>query len=93
MIILVLKFNYNIFILYKMFQKLFSLFSSSKRRKYKGTKRNKYYTKRRTRRVYPKGMRGGWGQPMDTLPEMFKKGGVTKDGIMKGGWGGPVTLP
>ncbi len=42
-----------------MFQKLFSLFTSSKRRKYKGTKRNKYYTKRRTRRVYPKGMRGG----------------------------------
>jgi hypothetical protein len=42
-----------------MFQKLFSLFTSSKRRKYKGTKRNKRTTKRQTRRVYPKGMRGG----------------------------------
>jgi hypothetical protein len=30
-------------------------------------------------------MRGGWGEPMDTLPEMFKKGGV-----MKGGWGEPI---
>ena len=68
-----------------MFQKLFSLFTSSKRRKYKGTKRNKRSTKRRTRRVSK--MRGGWGEPMATLPEMFKKGGV-----MKGGWGEPVTL-
>lgn len=42
-----------------MFQKLFSLFTSSKRRKYKGTKRGKRSTKRRTRRVFPKGMRGG----------------------------------
>jgi hypothetical protein len=50
-----------------MFQKLFSLFTSSKRRKYKGTKRSKASgkpfgkrsTKRRTKRVYPKGMRGG----------------------------------
>ena len=50
-----------------MFQKLFSLFTSSKRRKYKGTKRGKASgkpfgkrsTKRRTRRVFPKGMRGG----------------------------------
>lgn len=42
-----------------MFQKLFSLFTSSKRRKYKGTKRNKRSTKTRTRRVYKKGMRGG----------------------------------
>ena len=42
-----------------MFQKLFSLFTSSKRRKYKGTKRNKRSTKRRTRRVSEKGMRGG----------------------------------
>ena len=81
-----------------MFQKLFSLFTSSKRRKYKGTKRGKRSTKRRTRRVYQKGMRGGWGEPMATLPEMFKKGGVTKDGItkdgiMKGGWGGTITPP
>jgi len=67
-----------------MFQKLFSLFTSSKRRKYKGTKRGKRSTKTRTRRVYKKGMRGGWGEPMATLPEMFKKGGVTKNGIMKG---------
>ena len=74
-----------------MFQKLFSLFTSSKRRKYKGTKRNKRSTKRRTRRVYPKGMRGGWGEPMTTQSEMFKRGGVTKDGIMKGGWGGTIT--
>ena len=71
-----------------MFQKLFSLFTSSKRRKYKGTKRNKRSTKRRTRRVYPKGMRGGWGGSMTTLPETFKK-----DGIMKGGWGGTITPP
>ncbi len=42
-----------------MFQKLFSLFTSSKRRKYKGTKRGKRSTKTRTRRVFPKGMRGG----------------------------------
>ena len=42
-----------------MFQKLFSLFTSSKRRKYKGTKRNKRSTKRHTRRVSQKGMRGG----------------------------------
>jgi hypothetical protein len=50
-----------------MFQKLFSLFTSSKTRKYKGTKRSKASgkpfgknsTKRRRRRVYPKGMRGG----------------------------------
>lgn len=42
-----------------MFQKLFSLFTSSKRRRYKGTKRNKRSIKRRTRRSYPKGMRGG----------------------------------
>ena len=42
-----------------MFQKLFSLFTSSKRRKSKGTKRNKRSTKRRSRRVFPKGMRGG----------------------------------
>ena len=77
-----------------MFNNLFSLFTSSKRRKYKGTKRfkaSKRSRKRRTRRVYPRGMRGGWGEPMDTLPEMFKKGGVTKDGIMKGGWGEPIT--
>ena len=73
-----------------MFQKLFSLFTSSKRRKTKGTKRNKRSTKRRTRRVFPKGMRGGWGEPMTTLPNMLK-GGVTKGSIMKGGWGGPVT--
>ena len=79
-----------------MFQNFFSLFTSSKRRKYKGTKRSKASgkpfgkrsTKRRTKRVYPKGMRGGWGEPIDTLPELFKKGGV-----MKGGWGGPVTSP
>ena len=89
-----------------MFQKLFSLFTSSKRRKYKGTKRGKASgkpfgkrsTKTRTRRVYKKGMRGGWGEPMATLPEMFKKGGVTKNGIMKGsimkgGWGGSITSP
>ena len=42
-----------------MFQELFSLFTSSKRRKYKGTKRSKRFTKRHTRRFYPKGMRGG----------------------------------
>ena len=42
-----------------MFQTLFSLFTSSKRRKYKGTKRVKRSTKMRTRRVFPKGMRGG----------------------------------
>ena len=46
-----------------MFQKLFSLFTSSKRRKSKGTKRGKASgkrsTKKRTRRVYKKGMRGG----------------------------------
>ena len=71
-----------------MFQKLFSLFTSSKRRKYKGTKRNKRSTKRRTRRTSQKSMRGGWGEPMTTLPEMFKN-----DGVMKGGWGGPVTVP
>ena len=69
-----------------MFQKLFSLFTSSKRRKYKGTKRNKRSTKRRTRRVSK--MRGGWGEPMATLPETFKRGGV-----MKGGWGGTITTP
>ncbi len=40
-----------------MFQKLFSLFTSSKRGKYKGTKRNKRSIKRRTRRVSQ--MRGG----------------------------------
>ena len=40
-----------------MFQKLFSLFTSTKRRKSKGTKRNKRSTKRRTRRAYK--MRGG----------------------------------
>ena len=40
-----------------MFQKLFSLFSCSKRRKSKGTKRGKRSTKKRTRRVYK--MRGG----------------------------------
>ncbi len=40
-----------------MFQKLFSLFSSSKGRKIKGTKRIKRSTKRRTRRVHK--MRGG----------------------------------
>jgi len=44
-----------------MFQKLFSLFGSSKRRKISGTKRSKPFgkrsTKRRTRRVYK--MRGG----------------------------------
>jgi len=91
-----------------MFKKLFSLFTSSKRRKYKGTKRfkaskgslepdftgksfGKRSRKRRTRRVYPKGMRGGWGEPMDTLPEMLKKDGVTKNGIMKGGWGEPIS--
>ena len=76
-----------------MFQKLFSLFTSSKRRKYKGTKRNKRSTKRRTRRVSQKGMRGGWGENMTTQSEMFKRGGVTKDGIMKGGWGGTITPP
>ena len=81
-----------------MFQKLFSLFTSSKRSKYKGTKRNKRSTKRRTRRVSQKGMRGGWGENMTTQSEMFKKGGVrnngiTKDGIMKGGWGGTITPP
>ena len=76
-----------------MFQKLFSLFTSSKRRKTKGTKRGKRSSKRRTRRVFPKGMRGGWGEPMATLPETFKRGGVAKDGIMKGGWGGPITSP
>jgi len=42
-----------------MFQKLFSLFSSTKRRKSKGTNRNKRSTKKRTRRVSKKGMRGG----------------------------------
>ena len=42
-----------------MFKNLFSLFTSSKRRMYKGTKRNKRSTKRRTRRAYPRGMRGG----------------------------------
>ena len=65
-----------------MFQKLFSLFTSSKRRKSKGTKRNKRYRKRPTRRVFQKGMRGGWGEHMSALPEMFKR-----EGIMKGGWG------
>ena len=74
-----------------MFQKLFSLFSCSKRRKSKGTKRGKRSTKKRTRRVYK--MRGGWGEPMTTLPVMFKKGDIMKDGIMKGGWGGPITSP
>ena len=53
-------------------------------------------TKTRTRRVFPKGMRGGWGEPMSNLPQMFQKGGIMKGGIMKGGimkggWGGPVT--
>ena len=71
-----------------MFQKLFSLFTSSKRRKYKGTKRNKRSSKTRTRRVYKKGMRGGWGENMTTQSEMFKRGGV-----MKGGWGGTITPP
>lgn len=42
-----------------MFQTLFSLLTSSKRRRSKGTKRNKRSTKRRTRRVSKKGMRGG----------------------------------
>ena len=51
-----------------MFQKLFSLFTSSERRKHKDTKRGKrftkrhtrrFYPKRHTRRFYPKGMRGG----------------------------------
>ena len=75
-----------------MFQKLFSLFTSSKRRKSKGTKRGnasgksfgKRSTKTRRRRVSK--MRGGWGEPMSNLPQMFQK-----EGIMKGGWGGPVT--
>ena len=40
-----------------MFQKLFSLLTSPKRRKYKGTKRKKRSVKRSTRRVYK--MRGG----------------------------------
>ena len=83
-----------------MFQKLFSLFTSSKRRKYKGTKRGKASgkpsgkasgkrsSKRRTRRVYPKDMRGGWGENMTTQSEMFRRGG-----IMKGGWGGTITSP
>ena len=42
-----------------MFHKLFSLFTSSKGRKSKGTKRNKRSTKKRTRRGLRKGMRGG----------------------------------
>ena len=87
-----------------MLKKLFSLFTYSKKRKFKGTKRNKRSIKRHTRRV--RKMRGGWGTPMSLLPEMFKKGGVMKkdhlmkDGLMKdnvtnnimikGGWGGPV---
>ena len=40
-----------------MFKKLFSLFTYSKKRKFKGTKRNKRSTKRHTRRV--RKMRGG----------------------------------
>ena len=42
-----------------MSKKPFSLSTSSKGRKYKGTKRNKRSKKRRTRRVLKKGMRGG----------------------------------
>jgi hypothetical protein len=69
-----------------MFQKLFSIFGSSKRRKIPGTKRSKASgksfgkrsTKRRTRRVYK--MRGGWGPP-------------TPGPFMKGGWGGAITSP
>ena len=68
-----------------MFKKLFSLFTSSKRRKNTGTKRKKRSIKKRTRRVFQNGMRGGWGEPMTVLPETFKK-----STIMKGGWGGPV---
>lgn len=40
-----------------MLKKRFSLFTSSKKRKSKGVKRNKRYTKRRTRRVHK--IRGG----------------------------------
>jgi hypothetical protein len=35
-------------------------------------------------------MRGGWGEPMATLPQTFKQEGIMKGGIMKGGWGEPV---
>ena len=65
--------------------KHFSLLSSSRRSKKRRTKRNKRSNKRHTRRVYK--MRGGWGGiPMTSIPQIFKKGGV-----MKGGWGAPVT--
>jgi hypothetical protein len=67
----------------KIVKNLFSLYTSKRRSKKRRTKRVKRSAKRHTRRVYK--MRGGWGEPMSSLPEMFKKAGV-----MKGGWGGPV---
>ena len=63
----------------KTFLSLFS-FGKSKRRRTRGKKQKKRYTRRHnTSRV----MKGGWGEAVNTM-----SGGMK--GVMKGGWGEPV---
>jgi len=62
-----------------MFQKLFSLFTFTKKRRGR-----KHRTLRRSRNSRKLKQSGGWGGAI--LPE------VKKSGLMKGGWGEPVTV-